>query len=61
VASPAAAAVVEAALLIEATGLIETTALIETARIDTQRVRTPVESFARPAAGLPRVRGGGQA
>jgi hypothetical protein len=68
VASPAAAALVEAALLIEATGLIEATmlietaaALIETARIDTQRVRTPVESFARPAAGLPRVRGGGQA
>jgi hypothetical protein len=53
---------VEAAGLVEATMLIEAAAaLIETARIDTQRVGTPVESFARPAARLPRVGSGGQA
>jgi hypothetical protein len=56
------AALVEAAMLIEAAGLVKAAAaLIETARIDTQRVRTPVEGFARPAARFPRVGSGGQA
>jgi hypothetical protein len=53
---------VEAAMLVQTTGLVEAAAsLIETARIETQRVGTPVESFARPATRLPRVGGGGQA
>jgi hypothetical protein len=62
------AALVEATMLVEAAGLVEATmlveataALIETVRIDTQRVGTPVESFARPAARLPRVGSRGQA
>jgi hypothetical protein len=63
----AAAALVEAAMLVEAAGLVEAAmlvkaaTLVETARIDTQRVGTPVESFARPAARLPRVGSRGQA
>jgi hypothetical protein len=57
-----AAGLVKATMLIEATMLVEAAAaLIETARIDTQRVGTPVESFARPAARLPRVGSRGQA
>jgi hypothetical protein len=51
-----AAGLIEAAMLVEAAG-----ALIETARIETQRVRAPVESLAWPAGRLPRVRGGGRA
>jgi hypothetical protein len=52
---------VEAAGLVEAAMLVKAATLVETARIDTQRVGTPVESFARPAARLPRVGSRGQA
>jgi hypothetical protein len=55
------AGLVKATMLIEAAMLVEAAALIETARIDTQRVGTPVESFARPAARLARVGSRGQA
>jgi hypothetical protein len=56
------AGLVKATMLIEAARLVEAAAaLIETARIDTQRVGTPVESFARPAVRFPRVGSRGQA
>jgi hypothetical protein len=52
---------IEPAGLVEPAALVEAAMLIEAARIDTQRVGTPVESFARPAARLPRVGSRGQA